>query len=86
MSAGPPEQRQRPKTVSELLEELGPLTKTQHDEMSLIPQRSSLTMTIMADAWKDANIDLNDPGTADQYYYRDEGVVLIDLEGRFRNE
>lgn len=72
--------------IEGVLAQLQPSTRIKHEEMSLTKKRSSIQVTIMADARNDAGIDINNPGTVDEYYYRDFGVVLIDLEGRFANE
>lgn len=49
------------------------------ERFSLIEQNGSLTMSIMSDAWRDCERSLDDPGRADQYYFPEKGVVLIDL-------
>lgn len=52
------------------------------DERTLIRQgRSALTVTLMKRAWEDSGHDLDDPGEIVQWYYPEDGVVLIDLEG-----
>lgn len=70
--------------VEELLAQLGPSTRVKHEEMSLTTQNGCVQATIMADARNDAGIDLNNPGNIDEYYYRDFGVVILDLKGVFR--
>jgi hypothetical protein len=36
----------------------------------------------MKRAWEDCGIDYDDPGSVDQIYLPDKGVVVIDLKGR----
>jgi len=50
-------------------------------EMTLSKNRYSLYVTIMKEAWEDAGIDPDEPGAVDQYYYPDEGVVVLDMAG-----
>lgn len=40
---------------------------------------TTLRLTIMKDAWKDAGIDIEDPGGVQQYYFEEEGVLVVDL-------
>jgi hypothetical protein len=42
----------------------------------------SLTVTVMKRAWEDCGIDYDDADSVYQIYLPDEGVVVIDLEGR----
>lgn len=41
---------------------------------------SSLRLTIMEDAWKDAGIDQENPGEVNQYYFEEEGLLVVDLD------
>lgn len=48
-------------------------------DLSLIPQRQSLTATIDKQAWQAAGISLETAGSVDAYCYHDHGLILIDL-------
>jgi len=51
------------------------------DERTLIPQgRSALTVTIMKRAWEESAHSPDEPGEVVQWYFPDDGVILIDLE------
>lgn len=46
----------------------------------VLSQRSgSLQMTVMPRAWKDAGRSLEDPGSAKQYYFEDQEILVVDL-------
>jgi hypothetical protein len=53
----------------------------QHDRRSLSPRGDSLSTTLIAEAWQDAGIDPDDAGEADQWYFQEQGVVVIDFSG-----
>jgi hypothetical protein len=46
---------------------------------SLHRNKSSLRVTIMADAWQDQDIRPSDAPAVDQYYFPDTGFLLVDL-------
>ena len=48
-------------------------------DSSLIRQRDSLTITLIKDAWEDAGINVDDPGTVSQFYDAESGLIIIDL-------
>lgn len=53
------------------------------EKTSRLPMRmnQSLCVTIMKDAWREEDINLEDPGELDQYWFEEDGFVVIDLRG-----
>jgi len=48
---------------------------------SLIPQgRNGLTVYLMKEALENADVDRDDPGEVDQWYFPDEGLIVLDLD------
>jgi hypothetical protein len=40
----------------------------------------SLRLFLMREAWRDTEHTLDNPGEVDQWYFADEGIVVIELE------
>jgi hypothetical protein len=69
--------KQRHREIIDGLRESGMPEK---DEMSLQRQRKSLYCTIMASAWQDAGESLDNPGVVKQYYYPEDGVLVLEFD------
>lgn len=69
--------------IESVIDELRPNMRVKHQEMSLVRQNGCVQVTLMAQARRDADIDVHDPGNIDEYYYADHGIVILDLEGTF---
>lgn len=46
---------------------------------SLGKTNNSLRCMIMREAWQDQDIDIDSPGTVDQYYFPQQGFLVIDF-------
>lgn len=78
-------QQNRPtEDILRLIGETGEVPK--QEDMRLLRNRESLRMTIMQQAWRDAGIDIENPGRWKQYYFENSGFVLIDLNGEISDE
>lgn len=73
-------QRQHREPLDERLDELDGSQFPESGRYSLIRQGGALTATIMADAWRDAGYDIEDPPEVKEYYFEDLGLLVIDLE------
>jgi len=51
-----------------------------HQRVSLVRNRTSLRTVIMQEAWQSEGIDPETAGEVEQWYFPDEGLVVIDLE------
>jgi hypothetical protein len=40
----------------------------------------SLRLFLMKEAWRESSHSLDNPGEVEQWYFEDEGIVLIELE------
>lgn len=47
----------------------------------LIHNNGSLQVTVQSEAWRAAGFSRDDPPEVDQYWFPNEGLVVIDLEG-----
>lgn len=52
-----------------------PRTRT----FSLQAKGNSLVCTVMKKAWRDAGEEFDNPGTVEQTYYPEEGLVVLDF-------
>ena len=50
------------------------------EEVSLVRQRMSLTMTVPKNQWHDGNRTLDEPGTVECYTLPDEGIMVVDFD------
>jgi len=50
-----------------------------HDDVQLVRQRQSLTMTVFADAWRSAGHTLDEPGSVHAYWFEDDDILIVDL-------
>lgn len=63
------------------LEQLRMQSIPQKRAYSLQPKDDGIVMTLMKEGCRDAGIDFDDPGTADQYYFEDRQMLVVDLGG-----
>lgn len=47
---------------------------------SLVRQHESFTTTLLKQACQEAGHSLDDPGSVDQYWFRDQQMLVIDLD------
>ena len=71
MSTPPP----RVRDAIQEMRESQPRSKT----MSLNRVRRSLTITLMKDAWRETEHSLEDPGHAEEWWFPEKDVLVIDL-------
>lgn len=68
--------------LNDLLSELGNVTvPRKYEDISLIRQRRSLTMTLPADSWQAEDRTLSEPGTVDAVWLADAGWLLVNMTG-----
>lgn len=65
--------------IQDVLDELDLDGLPYKDDVSLVKQRQSLTMTVFADAWRDAGHTLSNPGTVQVYWFEGSDMLLVDL-------
>jgi hypothetical protein len=65
--------------AAELVQKIREEGIPKHRSYSLRAQDSGIMSTLMRDACEDAGINLDDPGKADQYYFVDAEMLVIDL-------
>jgi len=54
--------------------------------VTLTQQNQSLRVTVDSDAWQSAGIDAESAGSIDSYYYRQHGIVLLNLNSHEPDE
>jgi hypothetical protein len=66
--------------VGDLRSKIDQLSGIQPQEVSLVGQNGCVQGTIQSKARKDNNIDLNNPGRCQSYYFEDECLLVFDLK------
>jgi hypothetical protein len=69
-----------------IAQRLDPKNRVKDTEISLQTVRQSVTATLMKDAVLHAGIDPQSPGKVEQYYLRDEQLLVIDLGGHYKEK
>lgn len=68
------------KRVRQAIQEMEDVHHRYRDTPLLNHSEGSFRATLIKDAVIDAGRTLEDPGTVDQYYFPDKGVIVFDLE------
>jgi hypothetical protein len=66
--------------MSEILSWVQQFNPSEIESTPLLPHNdNSLRMTLIQESWENADIDQSDPGTVRQFYFEDEGLLIVDL-------
>lgn len=72
--------------VSQLVGELSSPTRLDGPyEASIFEANGSIQTTVAKRAWKRTEVDIESLGKRDQYLAAEHGLLIIDLQGDFRN-
>lgn len=58
----------------------------QQDRLSLTEQNGCLRVTVPSDCWHGTDHTADDPGEVDVVYWRDWGIMLVDVGGELHAE
>lgn len=67
-------------------EVLAPERRVTEGTISLSRSGRGVTGAIPKEPCRHAGVDVDDPGTRNWYYWRNEGLLIIDLGGEFEDD